>query len=156
IICILAGLNVLVALGLIGSLGLLILAGFPAATSILGSIFFATTHSFHFSVIPMFLLMGFFAMRAGIGQDLFEAATRRLGRLPGGLGLATTCRAAGVGGAFGSSVGSAVAFTKLALLEMLSRGYDKSLASASIAISGTLAVLIPPSALVVVYGILTD
>lgn len=156
IICILAGLNVLVALGLIGSLGLLILAGFPAATSILGSIFFATTHSFHFSVIPMFLLMGFFAMRAGIGQDLFEAATRWLGRLPGGLAIATTGGAAAFGAASGSSVGSAMLFTKLALPEMLSRGYDKSLASASIAISGTLAVLIPPSALVVVYGILTD
>lgn len=153
---ILSGVNVFIALGLVGAVGLAVLGGFAAATSSLSSIFFAVTHSFHFSVVPMFLLMGYFAMRAGIGEDLFEAATKWLGRLPGGLAIATTGGAAAFGAASGSSVGSATLFTKLALPEMIRRGYDKSLASASIAISGTLAVLIPPSALVVVYGILTD
>ncbi len=153
---ILSGVNVMIALGIVGMVGLYFLAGFNAASSTLSSIFFTVTYSFHFSVVPMFLLMGYFAMRAGIGRDLFEAATRWFGRLPGGLAIATTGGAAAFGAASGSSVGTATLFTKLALPQMLDRGYSKSLASASIAISGTLAVMIPPSALMVVYGILTD
>lgn len=153
---ILLGVNVFVALGIIGVVGLGCLVGLNAATSVLATVFFDTTHSFNFSVVPMFLLMGYFAMRAGLGDDLFEAATKWMGGIKGGLAIATTAGAAAFGAASGSSVGSATVFTKIALPEMLSRGYDKRLASASIAISGTLAVMIPPSALVVVYGILTD
>ncbi len=153
---ILLGLNVMVVLGLVGALGLASLVGFKAATALLSTVFYDTTHSFHFSVIPLFLLMGFFAMRAGLGDDLFEAANKWIGNLRGGLAISTTLGAAAFGAASGSSVGTATVFTKLALPQMLNRGYDKSLASASIAIAGTLAVMIPPSALVVVYGILTD
>ncbi len=153
---ILLGLNVMVVLGLVGAAGLASLVGFKAATAMLSTVFFDTTHSFHFSVIPLFLLMGFFAMRAGLGDDLFEAANKWIGNLRGGLAISTTLGAAAFGAASGSSVGTATVFTKLALPQMLSRGYDKSLASASIAIAGTLAVMIPPSALVVVYGVLTD
>ncbi|AQZ53856.1 TRAP transporter large permease [Martelella mediterranea] len=153
---ILLGINVMVVLGLVGALGLAALVGFNASTAILSTVFFDTTHSFHFSVIPLFLLMGFFAMRAGLGEDLFEAASKWLGGLRGGLAISTTLGAAAFGAASGSSVGTATVFTKLALPQMLNRGYDKRLASASIAIAGTLAVMIPPSALVVVYGILTD
>lgn len=153
---ILLGVNVMVVLGLVGALGLAKLVGFAGATALLSTVFFDTTHSFHFSVIPLFLLMGFFAMRAGLGEDLFDAASKWLGGLRGGLAISTTLGAAAFGAASGSSVGTATVFTKLALPQMLDRGYDKSLASASIAIAGTLAVMIPPSALVVVYGILTD
>lgn len=153
---ILVGVNVMVVLGLVGALGLAALVGLDGSTALLSTVFFDTTHSFHFSVIPLFLLMGFFAMRAGLGEDLFEAASKWLGGLRGGLAISTTLGAAAFGAASGSSVGTATVFTKLALPQMLDRGYDKSLASASIAIAGTLAVMIPPSALVVVYGILTD
>ncbi len=153
---ILLGINVMVVLGLVGAFGLAALVGMNASTALLSTVFFETTHSFHFSVIPLFLLMGFFAMRAGLGEDLFEATSRWMGNLRGGLAISTTMGAAAFGAASGSSVGTATVFTKLALPQMLERGYDKSLASASIAIAGTLAVLIPPSALVVVYGILTD
>ena len=120
------------------------------------TVFFETTHSFHFSVIPLFLLMGMFAMRAGLGEDLFDAANKWFGRLPGGLAISTTLGAAAFGAASGSSIGTATVFTKLALPQMLDRGYDKRLASASIAIAGTLAVMIPPSAVMVIFGILTD
>ena len=153
---ILLGANVMVALGATGALGLAALIGFKGATAMLSTVFFDTTHSFHFSVIPLFLLMGFFAMRAGLGEDMLEAASKWLGGLRGGLAISTTIGAAAFGAASGSSVGTATVFTKLALPQMLDRGYDKSMASASIAIAGTLAVMIPPSALVVVYGILTD
>ncbi|OSQ46218.1 TRAP transporter large permease [Thalassospira alkalitolerans] len=153
---ILMGANVMVALGAVGAAGLATLVGVKGATAMLSTVFFDTTHSFHFSVIPLFLLMGFFAMRAGLGEDMFEATTKWLGNIKGGLAISTTMGAAAFGAASGSSVGTATVFTKLALPEMLARGYDKRLASASIAIAGTLAVMIPPSALVVVYGILTD
>lgn len=153
---ILLGVNVMVALGIVGMVGISLMVGITSATAVLSTVFFDTTHSFNFSVIPMFLLMGFFAMRAGLGADLFEAATKWLGGLPGGLAIATTGAAAAFGAASGSSVGTATVFTKLALPHMIQHGYDKRLASASIAMAGTLAVLIPPSALMVVYGILTD
>lgn len=153
---ILLGVNVMAALGAVGVVGLAALVGPNAATAVLRTVFFDTTHSFHFSVIPLFLLMGYFALRAGLGADVFEAAHRWLGGIRGGLAIATTMAAAGFGAASGSSVGTATVFTKIALPEMLNRGYDKGLASASIAISGTLAVMIPPSAVVVIYGILTD
>ncbi|WP_337997548.1 TRAP transporter large permease [Oleispirillum naphthae] len=155
-VMILFGVNVMIALGSVGVVGLAALVGLDAATSVLRTIFFSTTHSFHFSVIPLFLLMGFFALRAGLGSDVFEAAEKWLGGLKGGLAISTTLAAAGFGAASGSSVGTATVFTKIALPEMLDRGYNKSLAAASIAIAGTLAVMIPPSSVVVIYGILTD
>ncbi len=153
---ILLGVNVMVALGAVGALGLTAVVGFPAATSMLSTVFFETTHSFHFSVIPLFLLMGFFAMRAGLGEDLFEASHKWFGGLPGGLAISTTLGAAAFGAASGSSIGTATVFTKLSLPQMLDAGYDKRMASASIAIAGTLAVMIPPSAVMVIFGILTD
>ncbi len=150
------GAQIMVALTTVGFVGLWLLVGFTPAASMLGTMYFDTVNSFHFSVIPMFLLMGYFAMQAGMGSDLFEASTKWLGRLPGGLAVATTGAAAAFGGPSGSSVGTAMLFTKLALPEMIARGYDRGFAAASIAIAGTLAVLIPPSALMVVYGILTN
>lgn len=156
LVLILLGINVMVALGTVGFLGIVYLVGFGPASTVLSNVTFSIVSSFHFSVVPMFLLMGFFAMQAGIGRDLFDAATKWLGRTPGGLALAATASASAFGAASGSSVGTATLFTKLALPEMIQRGYDKGLASGSIAIAGTLAVLIPPSALVVIYGILTN
>lgn len=153
---ILVGVNVMVALGMVGALGLTAVVGFNAATSMLSTVFYETTHSFHFSVIPLFLLMGYFAMRAGLGEDLFDAANKWFGGLPGGLAISTTLGAAAFGAASGSSIGTATVFTKLALPQMLDRGYDKRMAAASIAIAGTLAVMIPPSAVMVIFGILTD
>lgn len=155
-VSILLGVHIMIALGVLGAVGLMLLSGFDGATSTLSSIFFSSTASFHFSVIPMFLLMGYFAMGAKLGEDLFDAAAKWFGRLPGGLAVATTCSAAAFGASSGSSVGTAMVFTKLALPEMLRYGYDKGLAAASIAVSGTLAALIPPSALMVVYCLLTD
>ncbi|MDP2084243.1 MAG: TRAP transporter large permease [Gemmobacter sp.] len=156
LLSIVAGAPIMLALTAVGFIGLILLSNFAGAISILGTIYYSVVSSFHFSVIPMFLLMGFFAMRAGIGRDLFDACTKWFGRLPGGLALASTGAAAAFGAASGSSVGTATLFTKLALPEMIARGYDRGFAAASIAIAGTLAVLIPPSALMVVYGILTN
>lgn len=153
---ILFGAPIMIALTTVGFVGIMLMAGFLPAVSTLGTLYYSTVSGYHFSVVPMFLLMGFFAMRAGIGNDLFDACTKWFGRFPGGLALASTGAAAAFGAASGSSVGTATLFTKLALPEMIRRGYDRGFAAASIAIAGTLAVLIPPSALMVIYGILTD
>ena len=98
------GANVMVALGLVGVVGLTWLVGLQAATSVLSTVFFETTHSFHFSVIPLFLLMGFFALRAGLGADVYEAAHRWLGGIRGGLAISTTVAAAGFGAASSASL----------------------------------------------------
>lgn len=156
LIIILLGAPIMLAMTAVAFAGLTVLSGFMPAVSILGTLYYSVASSFHFSAIPMFLLMGYFAMQAGIGDDLFEACTKWFGRLPGGLAIATTGAAAAFGGSSGSSVGTAVLFTKLALPEMVARGYDRGFAAAAIAIAGTLGVLIPPSALMVVYGILTN
>lgn len=153
---ILFGINVMVALGAVGALGLVSVVGVTATTTMLSTVFFETTHSFHFSVIPLFLLMGLFAMRAGLGEDLFDAANKWFGGLPGGLAISTTLGAAAFGAASGSSIGTATIFTKLALPQMLDHGYNKRMSAASIAIAGTLAVMIPPSSVMVIFGILTD
>jgi C4-dicarboxylate transporter DctM subunit len=153
---ILLGAPIMMALTAVGFVGMILLSGFIPAISTLGTLYFSVVSAYHFSVIPMFLLMGYFAMQAGIGDDLYEACTKWFGRLPGGLAIATTGAAAAFGGPSGSSVGTAMLFTKLALPEMINRGYDRGFAAASIAIAGTLAVMIPPSALMVVYGILTN
>lgn len=153
---ILIGANVMVALGAVGLIGSALIVGFPAAASMFSTTFYHTAHSFEFSVIPMFLLMGYFAFRANLGSDIFKAVNAWMGGIRGGLAISTTLASAGFGAASGSSIGTAMLFTKIALPEMLSRGYNKSLASASIAIAGTLAVMIPPSTVVIIYGILTD
>lgn len=153
---IMLGAPIMLALTGIGFLGIIALSGFTPAVSTLGTLYFNVASGFHFSVIPMFLLMGYFAIKAGIGDDLFDACTKWFGRLPGGLAIASTGAAAAFGGPAGSSVGTAMLFTKLSLPVMIERGYDRGFAAASIAIAGTLAVLIPPSALMVVYGILTN
>ncbi|MFM9269701.1 TRAP transporter large permease [Halomonas elongata] len=150
------GAPIMLALTSVGFAGILLMNGFVPSISLLGTMIYPVVSAFHFSAIPMFLLMGFFAIRAGIGDDLFDACSKWFGRLPGGLALASTGATAAFGAASGSSVGTATLFTKLALPEMIQRGYDRGFAAASIAIAGTLAVLIPPSALVVIYGILTN
>lgn len=153
---IICGAPIMLALISVGFVGILLMNGLTPSISLLGTMIYPVVSAFHFSAIPMFLLMGFFAIRAGIGDDLFDACSKWFGRLPGGLALASTGATAAFGAASGSSVGTATLFTKLALPEMIQRGYDRGFSAASIAIAGTLAVLIPPSALVVVYGILTN
>lgn len=156
LVSIMLGAPIMVALTAVAFAGITLLTNFTATVAIVGTLYYSIVSSFHFSVIPMFLLMGYFCMQAGIGDDLYEACSKWFGRLPGGLAIATTGAAAAFGGPAGSSVGTAMLFTKLALPEMVARGYDRGFAAASIAIAGTLAVMIPPSALMVVYGIITN
>ena len=104
----------------------------------------------------MFLLMGAVAGNSGIGTALFRAANAWMGRLPGGLAVATNWASAGFGAASGSSVAAAAVMAKLAVPEMLKHKYDKGLATGVVATGGTLDALIPPSIVFVIYGIFAE
>jgi len=151
-----AGIHIGVALGLGGLLGMYLAIGPDAAWAQLATIPFSTTNSFTLAVIPLFILMGSMATQAALTTDLYRAAYNWLGRLPGGLAMATTLASAAFGAASGSTVVNAAVFTRMALPEMTRFGYDKRLSAGCIAASGTLASLIPPSILMVVYGVITE
>jgi C4-dicarboxylate transporter DctM subunit len=150
------GVHIGVALGLCGILGIFLAIGPDAAFAQIATIPFSTTNSFTLAVIPLFILMGSLATQAGLTTDLYRAAYSWLGRLPGGLAMATTMASAAFGAASGSTVVNAAVFTKMAMPEMTNFGYDKRLSAGCIAASGTLASLIPPSILMVIYAILTE
>jgi tripartite ATP-independent transporter DctM subunit len=145
-----------VALGLSGVIGIYLAIGPDAAMAQLATIPFSTTNSFSLAVIPLFILMGSLATQARLTTDLYHAAYLWLGRLPGGLAIATTFASAAFGAASGSTVVNAAVFTKIAMPEMTKFGYDKGLSAGCIAASGTLAALIPPSVLMVVFAIVTE
>lgn len=150
------GTHIGVALGLAGVAGMYLAIGPDAAWAQLATVPFNTTNSFLLAVIPLFILMGSFATQAALTTDLYRAANAWLGRLPGGLAIATTIASAAFGAASGSTVVNAAVFTRMALPEMTKLGYDKRLSAGCIAASGTLAALIPPSILMVIYAIVTE
>jgi C4-dicarboxylate transporter, DctM subunit len=151
-----AGVHIGVSLGLGGIFGIYLTIGPQAAWAQLATIPFSTTNNFDLAVIPLFILMGALATQAGLTTDLYKAAHAWLGRLPGGLAMATTLASAAFGAASGSTLVNAAIFTKMAMPEMTSFGYDKRLSAGSIAAAGTLASLIPPSILMVIYGLITE
>lgn len=112
--------------------------------------------SYDLAVVPMFILMGNVISRTGIAQDLFRAAYAYLGPVRGGLSLATMVSCAGFGSVCGSSYATAATMAKVAYPSMRRYGYSDSLASATIAAGGTLGILIPPSIILVIYGIITQ
>jgi len=108
------------------------------------------------SLIPTFVLIGYLASHAGLTKALFEAAKRWVGWLPGGLGVSTVFATAGFAAVSGASVATAAVFARIAIPEMLKVGYDKRFAAGVVASAGTLASLIPPSAILVIYAIIVE
>lgn len=108
------------------------------------------------SLIPTFILIGYLAYYAGLTQALFEAAKRWIAWVPGGLAVSTVFATAGFAAVSGASVATAAVFARIAIPEMLKIGYDKRFAAGVVAASGTLASLIPPSALLVIYAIIVE
>ena len=108
------------------------------------------------AAVPLFILMGGFANAAGISSDVYRLANALLGRFRGGLALATIGACAGFGAVTGSSVATAATMGRVALPEMRERGYEDRLATGCIAAGGTLGMLIPPSAIMVIYAVLAD
>ena len=150
------GVHIGVALGLSGFLGIFITIGERAAVAQLATVPFSTTNSFTLAVIPLFILMGSLATQAGLTKDLYKAAYNWLGQIAGGLAMATTLASAAFGAACGSTIVNAAVFTKMAMPEMTKFGYDKRLSAGCIAASGTLASLIPPSILMIIYAVITE
>ena len=130
--------------------------GFEIAIKMAGTIPHSKVSTLALSLIPTFILIGFLAYHANLTKALFEAAKRWVGWLPGGMGVATVFSAAGFAAVSGASIATAAVFSKVAIPEMLKLGYDKRFASGVVAASGTLASLIPPSAILVIYAIIVE
>jgi C4-dicarboxylate transporter DctM subunit len=108
------------------------------------------------SLIPIFILIGYLAYNAGLTKALFEATKRWLGWVPGGLAVSTVFATAGFAAVSGASVATSAVFARIAIPEMLKIGYDKRFAAGVVAAGGTLASLIPPSAILVIYAIIVE
>ncbi|MDN5558856.1 MAG: TRAP transporter large permease subunit, partial [Ruaniaceae bacterium] len=143
------------ALGFSGAVGLALLRDFSFASNMLGSIPFDETARFTLTIIPMFILMGMFAMKAKMAEQVYAIAAHVFAKLPGGLGVATVMACAGFAAVSGSSIGTTATMSKLSVGEMRKHGYPDSLATATVAMAGTLGVLIPPSIILVLYAIMT-
>ncbi len=130
--------------------------GFLVAVKMAGTIPHSKVSSLALSLIPTFILIGFLAYHAGLTRALFEAAKRWVGWLPGGMGVATVFSTAGFAAVSGASVATSAVFARIAIPEMLKLGYDKRFAAGVVAAGGTLASLIPPSAILVIYAIIVE
>lgn len=150
------GMPIAFTMGAVGFAGIVYLGGMHSALSVLSIYPFEWGSQQVLLTIPLFVLMGFFAMHSGLSRDLYQAGFKWLGRLPGGLAIATTFGCAGFSAVSGSSVGTAAAMGTVSIPEMLKYGYSKTLAAGTAAAGGTLGVLIPPSTTFIIYGVLTE
>ncbi len=144
------------AMGFVGVAGFAYLADPGPALSLLAQDIFEQFSSYPLSVIPMFILMGTFAFASGISKRLYETAYTWVGGVRGGLTIATVIACAGFAAICGSTAATAATMGKIALPEMKKYKYDNTLATGTVAASGTLGILIPPSTILIVYGILTE
>ena len=145
-----------IAMALVGAVGIAALNSPDAALNILGSYPYSYGSVHALSVIPLFVLMGNFAVVSGMSSDLFTAAHAWVGHRRGGLASATVLACAGFAALSGSSVASAITMGRVTLPEMRRYHYDPRLATGVVAAGGTLGILIPPSTVLVIYGILTE
>ncbi len=147
---------VAIAMGLVGGLGYIHINGYPSFAFIAGQVAFDATFPYSLSVVPLFVMMGVFAAHSGLSGSLYDSVTAFLGHFRGGLALATV-GACGIFSAIsGSSIATAATLGRVAIPEMRKHGYQDSLASAAVAAGGTLGVMIPPSVLLLIYGLLTE
>ncbi|MEH6655899.1 TRAP transporter large permease [Loktanella salsilacus] len=156
LVLVVIGVRVVFAAATVGLLGLVELIGWGPAAGIVGIVPHAKSSTYALSVLPMFIFIGFVAFHAGMTQQLFDAARKWLGWLPGGLGVATVFATAGFAAVSGASTATSAVFARVAIPEMLKYGYDRKLAAGVVAAGGTLATLIPPSAILVIYAIIVE
>ncbi|MCA0205437.1 MAG: TRAP transporter large permease [Proteobacteria bacterium] len=145
-----------VAMAIVGFAGTSLIIGTGPALSVLAVEPVTALSSLDLATIPLFLLMGGFAAASGISSDLFNIAARFIGHRRGGLAMATVMGSAGFGAICGSSVATTASMAKIALPEMQARGYGTSISVGAIAGGGGLAILIPPSIIMVIYAVLTE
>jgi len=156
LVLVVSGVRVVFAAAVVGLLGLIELLGWGPAAGIVGTIPHSKSSVYALSVLPMFIFIGFLAFHAGMTQQLFDAARKWVGWMPGGLAVATVFATAGFAAVSGASTATAAVFSRVAIPEMLKYGYDKKLSAGVVAAGGTLASLIPPSAILVIYAIIVE
>ena len=144
------------AMAFVGLAGFAYLSSLESALTLLAQDIFETLSSYPLSVIPLFILMGSFAFASGISQRLYSTCYTWVGHLRGGLTVATVLACSGFAAICGSTAATAATMGKIALPEMKKYGYDDMLATGTVAAAGTLGILIPPSTVLIVYGILTE
>ena len=145
-----------ISMGLIGFLGVWWMRGLPISMASATTVVYESGFQYTLSVVPLFILMGNFVTRAGMSKELYRAAYTFIGHLRGGLAMATVLACGGFGAICGSSIATSATMTQVAYPSMRDHGYADDLAAGSIAAGGTLGILIPPSTIMVIYGIITD
>jgi C4-dicarboxylate transporter DctM subunit len=150
------GLPIAISLALVGFSGLVLLTGFEPALTLLGKSPFIWGTFDAGIPIALFVLMGNLTFRSGIGEELYNAGAKWLGRLPGGLAMATTVACTGFAGCTGSSMAAAATMGAIALPEMNRFDYSPRLSTGCVVAGGTLGILIPPSVPFIIYGMLTE
>ena len=145
-----------IAMGFVGMGGFAMVVGWGPGLSLLASEPAATLTNLNLAVIPLFMLMGNLAAAAGLANDVYNIAHAFIGHRKGGLATATVLGCGGFGAVCGSGVATTATFGRVALPEMLERGYSPSLATGAIAAGGTLGIIVPPSTIMVLYAILTE
>lgn len=156
IVLIMLRLPVAIAMGVVGVVGVTITNGWNAAGFMLGRAAFDAAFPYSLSIVPLFVAMGVFAAHAGLSRALYSFVAAFIGHLRGGLAMATIGACAIFGAICGSGIATAATMGRVALPEMRRLGYSDSLAAASVAAGGTLGVMIPPSILFLIYGLLTE
>jgi tripartite ATP-independent transporter DctM subunit len=152
-----SGLHIGIVMALVGFFGMVYLSGWTAGLGILKTVPWDTFFvSYNFSVIPLFILMGEFCFHGNISQDLYQTAHQLFGKLRGGLAVATITACAAFAAVCGSGIATAATMTTVALPEMKKYQYSMGLATGTLAAGGTIGILIPPSVIMVIYGMLTQ
>jgi C4-dicarboxylate transporter DctM subunit len=149
-------LPIAISMGLVGFLGLWWMRGLGPSMASATTVVYESGFQYTLSVVPLFILMGNFVTRAGMSKELYRAASTFVGHLRGGLAMATVIACAGFGAICGSSIATAATMTKVAYPSMRDHGYSDVLAVGTVAAGGTLGILIPPSTIMVIYGIMTE
>ena len=144
------------AMGVVGFVGLGLLRGWTPTMANAAQVVYDTGFAYTLSVVPLFILMGNFVARAGLAHELFRAAFAFIGHVRGGLAHATVMACAGFGAICGSSIATAATMAKVAYPPMKRLGYADYLSTGVIAAGGTLGIMIPPSTIMVIYGIVTE
>lgn len=152
---IMLGVPIAYCLSLLGILGLSVIIGPERAIGNIASASYAMCAQYAWAICPLFVAVGSLANMAGITTEAYTAARLWLGRLPGGLAMATCTASGAFAACSGSTIANAAIFTPIALPEMLKHGYNKKLSVGCIAASGTFAAMIPPSMTMVIYGMIT-
>jgi tripartite ATP-independent transporter DctM subunit len=147
---------VAIAMGVVGALGYGLVNGWSTLGFVLGRAPFESVFPISLTVVPLFVMMGVFSAYGGLSSSLYRLVSALIGHLKGGLAMATVGACAVFGAVCGSAIATAATMGRVAMPEMRRAGYDDRLASATIAAGGTLGVMIPPSILFVLYGLMTE